>query len=88
MMTRLTADAAGVRRRWAAPTALALPALLVAIDISVMGAALPSIARDLRPSAAELLRITDSRRGPDGADTRQVRSTRAASVFRHATQKR
>ncbi|MFG1962965.1 MFS transporter [Nonomuraea sp. NPDC049028] len=41
-------------------TVLALPTLLVAIDISVMGAALPSIARDLRPSAAELLWITDS----------------------------
>ncbi|MFF0326881.1 MFS transporter [Nonomuraea angiospora] len=64
MTTQLTvtasADAAGVRRRWAALTALALPTLLVAIDISVMGAALPSIARDLRPSAAELLWITDS----------------------------
>jgi DHA2 family multidrug resistance protein-like MFS transporter len=53
-------DAGGRRRRWLALTALALPTLLVAIDISVMGAALPSIARDLRPSAAELLWITDS----------------------------
>ncbi|MCA2225686.1 MFS transporter [Nonomuraea aurantiaca] len=47
-------------RRLRALTVLALPTLLVAIDISVMGAALPSIARDLRPSAAELLWITDS----------------------------
>ncbi|MFC5828305.1 MFS transporter [Nonomuraea insulae] len=48
------------RRRLIALAALALPTLLVAIDISVMNAALPSIARDLRPSAAELLWITDS----------------------------
>jgi DHA2 family multidrug resistance protein-like MFS transporter len=64
MMTQLdvrtSADAAGVRRRRLALAALALPTLLVAVDISVMGAALPSIARDLRPSAAELLWITDS----------------------------
>jgi DHA2 family multidrug resistance protein-like MFS transporter len=50
----------GDRRRLMALAALALPTLLVAIDISVMGAALPSIARDLRPSASELLWITDS----------------------------
>ncbi|MEV5494997.1 MFS transporter [Nonomuraea fuscirosea] len=47
------------RRRWAL-AALALPTLLVAIDISVMGVALPSLARDLHPSAAELLWIIDS----------------------------
>ncbi len=48
------------RRRRLALAALALPTLLVAVDISVMGVALPSIARDLKPSAAELLWITDS----------------------------
>ncbi len=47
-------------RKLPALAALALPTLLVAIDISVMGVALPSIARDLKPSAAELLWITDS----------------------------
>jgi DHA2 family multidrug resistance protein-like MFS transporter len=35
--------------------ALAFPTLLIAIDISVMNVALPSIGRDLQPSAAELL---------------------------------
>lgn len=44
----------------AALAALALPTLLVAVDISVMAVALPSIARDLNPSAAQLLWITDS----------------------------
>lgn len=47
-------------RRLPALVALALPTVLVAIDISVMAVALPSIARDLKPSAAELLWITDS----------------------------
>ena len=40
--------------------ALALPTLLVAIDIAVMAVALPSLARDLNPSSAQLLWITDS----------------------------
>src|SRR5919199_5303281 len=40
--------------------ALAFPTLLIAIDISVMNIALPSIGRDLQPSAAELLWISDS----------------------------
>ncbi|WP_232661254.1 MFS transporter [Pseudonocardia sp. TRM90224] len=40
--------------------ALAFPTLLIAIDISVMNVALPSIGRDLQPSAAELLWISDS----------------------------
>ncbi len=40
--------------------ALALPTMLVAIDIAVMAVALPSLARDLNPSSAQLLWITDS----------------------------
>lgn len=55
-----SAGAAEQRRRLLALAVLALPALLIAIDISVMGVALPSIARDLDPSAAELLWIADS----------------------------
>ena len=47
-------------RRVLALIALALPALLIAVDIAVMGVALPSIARALDPSAAELLWIADS----------------------------
>lgn len=48
------------RRQVLALAALALPTLLVAVDISVMNVALPSIARALDPSAAQLLWITDS----------------------------
>src|SRR4051794_875993 len=40
--------------------ALALPTLLVAIDIAVMAVALPSLARDLDPTSGQLLWITDS----------------------------
>lgn len=47
-------------RRALAVAALALPVLLIAIDIPVMGVALPRIAEALHPSAAELLWITDS----------------------------
>jgi MFS family permease len=47
-------------RRALTVAALALPVLLIAIDISVMGVALPRIAEALRPSAAELLWIIDS----------------------------
>src|SRR4051812_39371902 len=55
-----TAIAPATRRRHLALAALALPTLLVAVDIAVMNVALPSIARDLDPSAAQLLWITDS----------------------------
>lgn len=48
------------RNRILALAALALPTLLVAIDIAVMAVALPSLARDLNPSSAQLLWITDS----------------------------
>jgi len=56
-MAQLTVES---KPKLLALAALALPTLLVAIDISVMGVALPSIARDLKPSAAQLLWITDS----------------------------
>ncbi|MFC9690848.1 MFS transporter [Kribbella sp. NPDC056951] len=38
---------------------LALPSLLIAIDISVLGVALPRMSADLRPSPAELLWMND-----------------------------
>ncbi|MFF5232825.1 MFS transporter [Dactylosporangium sp. NPDC000521] len=38
---------------------LSLPSLLIAIDISVLGVALPRMAADLRPSPAELLWMND-----------------------------
>ena len=58
----MTAAPPAVResRRLLALVALALPTLLIAVDIAVMGVALPSIARALEPSAAQLLWIADS----------------------------
>ncbi len=38
---------------------LALPSLLIAIDISVLSVALPRMAADLRPSPTELLWMND-----------------------------
>ena len=39
---------------------LALPTLLVAVDISVLAVALPTMGRELHASATELLWMTDS----------------------------
>lgn len=48
------------RRTYLALAALALPTLLVAVDIAVLNVALPTMGRDLHASAAELLWMTDS----------------------------
>ena len=53
-----TAQRAG-RREWIGVAALALPCLLVVMDLSVLFLAVPSLTRDLRPSSTELLWITD-----------------------------
>ncbi|MFD6478694.1 MFS transporter [Streptomyces anulatus] len=53
-----TAPRAGVRE-WIGLAALALPAMLVIMDMSVLHLALPTLSRDLEPSGAELLWITD-----------------------------
>jgi DHA2 family multidrug resistance protein-like MFS transporter len=47
-------------RQWLALVVLMLPTLLVSIDNTVLSFALPSIARDLRPSAAAQLWIVDA----------------------------
>jgi MFS transporter, DHA2 family, multidrug resistance protein len=65
MTTTLPAAAAehidaGRSRGFLALAALALPTLLVAIDIAVLNVALPTMGRDLHASAAELLWMTDS----------------------------
>jgi DHA2 family multidrug resistance protein-like MFS transporter len=57
MLTRIHASRT---RQLLALVALALPTLLVAVDISVIGVALPSIARNLDASASQLLWISDS----------------------------
>lgn len=57
------ADAAGPpragRREWIGLGVIALPNLLYAMDLTVLFLAVPAIARDLHPSSAELLWITD-----------------------------
>ncbi len=51
-------DRAG-RREWAALAVLALAVLLIAIDGTVLGLAVPFLSRDLRPTGTELLWIVD-----------------------------
>jgi DHA2 family multidrug resistance protein-like MFS transporter len=47
------------RREWIGLAVLALPTLLVTMDLSVLFLAVPELSRDLSPSSAELLWITD-----------------------------
>ena len=48
------------RREWLSLAALALPCLLVSLDSSVLGLAVPRLAADLHPSGPQLLWIMDS----------------------------
>ena len=54
-----TASTRAGRREWAALVVLMLPVLLVSIDNTVLGFALPAIASDLQPSASAQLWIVD-----------------------------
>ncbi|WP_052809642.1 MFS transporter [Streptomonospora alba] len=47
------------RREWLGLAVLALPTLLLSLDMSVLHLALPHLAADLRPSSSELLWIMD-----------------------------
>jgi DHA2 family multidrug resistance protein-like MFS transporter len=47
------------RREWIGVAALALPCMLVVMDLSVLFLAVPSLSADLRPSPTQLLWITD-----------------------------
>ncbi|WP_017594479.1 MFS transporter [Nocardiopsis potens] len=47
------------RREWAGLAVLALPTLLLSLDMSVLHLALPELAADLRPTSTQLLWITD-----------------------------
>jgi MFS transporter, DHA2 family, multidrug resistance protein len=47
------------RREWIGLAVLALPAMLLSMDLTVLYLAVPSLSADLKPSAAELLWITD-----------------------------
>ncbi len=47
------------RREWIGLAVIALPCLVYAMDLTVLYLAVPSLARDLQPSSAQLLWITD-----------------------------
>src|SRR5919202_6881543 len=47
-------------RQWAALAVLALPCLVVSMDSTVLGLAMPAVSADLHPSAVELLWIGDA----------------------------
>ncbi|MGB3761925.1 MAG: MFS transporter [Ornithinimicrobium sp.] len=47
------------RRRWAALAVLALPVLLISVDMTVLGFAVPALSADLQPSGPQLLWIID-----------------------------
>jgi DHA2 family multidrug resistance protein-like MFS transporter len=53
--SRITAG----RKEWIGLAVIALPCLLYAMDLTVLYLAVPSISRDLEPSSAQLLWITD-----------------------------
>ncbi|MGH3682789.1 MAG: MFS transporter, partial [Natronosporangium sp.] len=57
-MTAVTAPRAG-RREWIALAVLALPCLLVAMDLTVLNLAVPKLSADLQPSSSQLLWIVD-----------------------------
>ncbi|MFK5583079.1 MFS transporter [Serinicoccus sp. LYQ131] len=48
-----------VLRRWSALAVLVLPVLLISIDMSVLGVAVPALSADLEPSSSQLLWIID-----------------------------
>ncbi len=57
-MTPATGIRAG-RREWIGLAVLALPSLLISMDLTVLNLAVPSLTADLAPSAAQLLWIVD-----------------------------
>ncbi|WP_245633017.1 MFS transporter [Luteipulveratus mongoliensis] len=59
-ITTKTAPAAATTREWVGLAVLALPTLLLSIDMSVLYLALPSLAESLRPSSTQQLWIMDA----------------------------
>src|SRR5262249_19290194 len=51
--------ARATRRDWLGLAVIALPCVVYAMDLTVLNLAIPSISRDLKPSAAQLLWIID-----------------------------
>jgi MFS transporter, DHA2 family, multidrug resistance protein len=58
-MASITTHPTAGRREWIALAVLALPCVLVTMDLTVLYLAVPALARDLQPSGSELLWITD-----------------------------
>ena len=61
-MSCVDAESAGQggRRQWFGLAVLALPGLLVTMDLTVLFLAVPKLTADLRPSGSELLWISDA----------------------------
>src|SRR5262249_49920792 len=59
MSTTSTGPTTAGRRERIALAGIALPCLLYSMDLSVLYLALPSLTRDLEPSSAQLLWISD-----------------------------
>lgn len=57
-MDTITSPRAG-RREWIGLAVLMLPTLLIAMDLTVLHLAVPSLSADLQPSSSQLLWITD-----------------------------
>ena len=55
----MTESSRAGRREWIGLAVLALPSLLISMDLTVLNLAVPSLSADLRPSAAQLLWIVD-----------------------------
>ena len=58
-MSDTTSKAVVGRRQWIGLLVLALPGLLVTMDLTVLFLAVPSLTADLAPTSTELLWITD-----------------------------
>src|SRR5215218_7558492 len=58
-MTETTTKALVGRHQWIGLLVLALPGLLVTMDLTVLFLAVPSLTADLAPTSTELLWITD-----------------------------
>ncbi|MGW5016697.1 MFS transporter [Streptomyces cacaoi] len=53
------ADARAGAREWAGLVVLTLPVLLIAVDLTVLGFAVPALSEDLAPSSTQLLWLVD-----------------------------
>jgi MFS transporter, DHA2 family, multidrug resistance protein len=59
LVTTMTQNSKAARREWLSVAVLALPCLLVVMDLTVLFLAIPKLTADLRPSSTQLLWISD-----------------------------